>query len=262
MTRILTLATIVWLEMIRRKDLYVLLILLAALLLTLVSLNIFGLGSVVGHIKDVGFLMVWIMSWVLAVTCSTRELPQEETRRTIFSLLAKPVARHQVVIGKWLGSWSVVTGATLLFYLLVNFVVMAKGGRLPLLPLFQAFLLHAAALSVVTATGILFSTRTNQDAAVTLTYIATGAAFLIVPRTPQLFPYAKGMAGTILAVLYYLAPHFELFDMRRRVIHGYGPASWRIFLAVMAYGLLYCSLLLVIAAWMYRKKRFARNALY
>ena len=43
--RSLTIAHTVWLNMLRRKDLYVLFILLAALLLVVVSLNIFGLGK-------------------------------------------------------------------------------------------------------------------------------------------------------------------------------------------------------------------------
>ena len=44
MTRILAITRTVWLEMIRRKDLYVLLILLVTLLFILMSLNIFGDG--------------------------------------------------------------------------------------------------------------------------------------------------------------------------------------------------------------------------
>ena len=47
MTRILTLAWLVWLEMIRRKDIYVLLILLTAFLVTLMTLDLFGLGQAV-----------------------------------------------------------------------------------------------------------------------------------------------------------------------------------------------------------------------
>ena len=42
MTRILTVASVVWRDVIRRKDVYVLLILLGVLLVALVSMNLFG----------------------------------------------------------------------------------------------------------------------------------------------------------------------------------------------------------------------------
>jgi hypothetical protein len=56
-----------------------------------------------------------------------------------------------------------------------------------------------------------------------------------------------------------LLPHFELFDLRKRLVHDFGPVRWSIFGAVLAYGLL-LTLLFVLLAWLaYRHKRFARG---
>ena len=60
MLKIRTIAATVWLETLRKKDLYVLLILLSVLLLTLISLNIFGLGGMTRYIKDIGLLLAWV----------------------------------------------------------------------------------------------------------------------------------------------------------------------------------------------------------
>ena len=98
MIRILTLAWMVWLEMIRRKDIYVLLILLAAFLVTLMALNLFGLGRAVSYLKEIGMLLAWVCSWILAVSISARQLPQEERQGTIFPLLAKPVGRATITL--------------------------------------------------------------------------------------------------------------------------------------------------------------------
>ena len=71
MTRIGCIIRAVWLELLRKKDIYVLLILLGALLVTLVSLNIFGLGGLVTYVKDVGFFMAWLFAWIVIAVIAT-----------------------------------------------------------------------------------------------------------------------------------------------------------------------------------------------
>src|SRR3989339_2045007 len=115
MMRVLTIAHTVWLGIIRKKDIYVLLILLSTLLLALVSLNVFGLGGTVRYVKDLGLLAAWFFSWILAVNLSSRELPGEETNGTVFPLLAKPITRAELIAGKWLGTWTATTVATIGF---------------------------------------------------------------------------------------------------------------------------------------------------
>jgi len=261
LTRICTLACVVWLEVIRRKDVYVLLVLLTAVLLAVVSLDIFGLGGAIAYVKDIGLLGAWIFGWVLAIHVAARELPQEEDRGTIYPLLAKPVTRFQLLAGKCLGSWSIVCFASLVFYLLILLVVCMKGAGFEPVTLVQGYLLHSAALGILSAVAVLFSTRMNHDAAAAVSYVLTGAAFLVVPRIPVMLTHEKGFASVALNVLYHLLPHFELFDMRQRIVHGYPPIGWGVFCGIMAYGLVLI-LLFVLLAWLwYRKKRFSRSNL-
>lgn len=260
--RLCTIAWIVWMESIRRKDVYVLLILLGALLVALVSLDIFGLGGMIRYVADVGLLFAWGFGWILAIAIASRELPQEEERGTIFPLLARPVSRNEVVLGKWLGTWSVTVGATLLFYLLAWGVVKGMGGSLDAGALMQGFLLHAVALGILAATALCFSTRFNRDAAATLSFVLTGAAFVIVPRIPTLLVHQRGMSGVALFALYHLLPHFELFDLRKRIVHDFGPVSWSACSVLLVYGLLWVCLLLALACLAYGKKPISRGAMY
>jgi len=260
MTKILTIAHIVWLEVIRRKDVYVLLVLMGCLLATLVSLNVFGLGGVVSYILHIGLLMTWLFAWILAVNVSARELPQEEVRGTVFPLLAKPVTRLELVLGKWLGAWSVVTAALLLFYALVMVVVLARGGYARPLVLAQGFALHSVAVGVMAALAMAFSTRMNHDAAASLSYVVTAASFLVVPRIPAFIAIESGLHANLLMALYNLLPHFEVFDMRRRISFDYGPTPWIAFFEALAYGLALIVFLLTLAWLAYRHKRFSRAA--
>ena len=261
MTRTWTIAHMLWLEVIRRKDIYVLLVLMGCLLATLVSLNVFGLGGVVVYVMHIGLLMTWVFAWILTVNVSSRELPLEESRGTIFPLLAKPITRLELVLGKWIGAWSVVCAANLLFYMLVMAVVLARGGYVKPLVLAEGFVLHCAALSVVAALAVALSTRMNHDAAASTTYVITAASFLVVPRIPALMALETGIRANLLMLLYNILPHFEVFDLRRRISFDYGPAAWVSFFLVLGYGLSLTAVLLTVAWMAYRNKRFTRGSL-
>lgn len=261
MSRIRTIAYIVWMDMLRRKDVYVLLVLLAALLIVLISMNVFGLGGVVRYIKDIGILMAWIFSWLLAVTVSSRTIPQEESRGTIYPLLAKPVTRFEFVAGKWLGSWTIISAATAVFYLLVVGVVLLRGGSFSETALLQGYVLHCTALGIVTAITLAFSARMNPDAAASISFVLTATAFMVVPRIPEFLVRARGLHANLLMIMYHILPHFEVLDMRKRIVHNFGPEDWNIFLAQFLYGMLMTSAFVCIAWLAYRNKRFTRGSM-
>lgn len=259
MKRVATIAWTVWLETIRRKDLYVLLILLVALLLLLMGLNVFGLGTIVRYLADVGLLFTWLFSVILSVSITSRQLPQEEARGTIYPLLAKPITRWELLLGKWLGTWTASAAATLVFYVLVFAVAVLRGGTFRPECLAQAVLLHVLVLGCFSALALALSARMTYGAAASVAYVIIGAAFLIAPDVPELLVQVRGARAGLLFGLYYALPHFELFDLRQRLVHDWGAAPWSAVLGVLAYGLVWIALLLL-AAWMaYRRKRFARG---
>lgn len=261
MIRILTMAHTVWLEMLRRKDAYVLLILLGALLFVLMSADVFGLGSTVRYIADAGLLLSWVFSLILAITLVGRQLPTEQERGTIFPLLAKPVRRIEVLLGKWLGGWTAVSAATLTFYVLLVVIVWLRGGKLATVSLIQAIVLHITALAIVSALALALSTRMSFGAAATSAFVVLAASYLIVPRIPTLLANETGFRFEALLVLYYALPHFEFFDMRQRVIHGWGPVAWPTFSSLVLYGLVFVAIFLLLAWCGYRRKRFKRGGM-
>lgn len=259
MIRILSIASVAWLEIVRRKDAYVLLVVLGALVVGFMGVDAFGLEGAANYVKDVGFAAAWLFAWILAATMPARPLPQEQTRGTIFALLAKPVTRAHVIVGKWLGAWAAVAAATGFFYALVTGIVLARGGSLDPLTLLQAYLLHAAALALVSALGIALSTRLNHDAATALTFLITAAAFTLVPRVPRLLAFAHGPSSAALYVVYVLFPHFELLDLRQRLVNDWGPAPWPAVGAALLYAALLAGALLAVAWLAYRRRTFSRS---
>ncbi len=259
--RIWTLAGVVWLEMLRRKDVYVLLILLASLLGYLLSLEFFGSTAAVRYIWEAGLLMAWLFSWVLTVSLVTRQIPNEERTGTIFPLLSKPVSRNEMLLGKWFGGWTAASVATAAFYAAVIGVVLVRGGEVDPVTLIQGYLLHAAMLAILAGLALTLSTCLTREAAMTLTYIAAIVCFLFVPRVAEMLVFAEGAARVFVSGLYYGLPHFELFDMRRRMVHGWGAAPWSVVGGILLYAFLWTLGLLFASAAIYRNKSLRRDLL-
>lgn len=261
MKRVLTIAGAVWLGELRRKDVYVVLVLMPAFLVVLASVDVLGMGGIAGYVKEAGLLLAWLFAWIISVNISSRLLPEEESRRTVFSLLARPVTRAQVVLGKWLGSWTIASAATLLFYAALLGVVMLRDSAFIWIVLAQAISLHICMLAMLCALGTAFSSRLNRDAAATMTYAISLGSILILPRVPNLVMHATGLRQTGLMILYHAFPRFDLFDMRRRLVHDWGPVSAGTFVTVFAYGTVVTMALLLLGWIAYRRRRFSRGAL-
>ena len=53
---------------------------------------------------------------------------------------------------------------------------------------------------------------------------------------------------------YWIAPHAEFFDMRQRLVHGWGGVDPAVFLAAAGYGIAYALLLLLLARFLFERK--------
>ena len=112
MNTVWALAKLVVLEMIRRKDFYVLFVLTVLLTGVAGSVNLFNDRNIVRYLKEICLLLIWASGLFIAITCTARQIPAEREHRTIFPLLAKPVSRGQFLLGKFLGCW-IATGLAL-----------------------------------------------------------------------------------------------------------------------------------------------------
>jgi ABC-type transport system involved in multi-copper enzyme maturation permease subunit len=115
-------AGIVVKELYRRKDFYVLFVLTALITLLLGAVNFFNDPKIVRYLKEICLLLIWISSLVIAIGTAARQIPAECENRTIFPLLAKPVTRAQVILGKFLGCWMACGIALVVFYLFFGVV--------------------------------------------------------------------------------------------------------------------------------------------
>src|SRR5688500_6405530 len=157
MNKIFAIAGVVVKELFRRKDFYVLFIITVLLSVLMAGVNIFNEPRIARYVKELCLLLIWLSSLVIAITTAARQIPSEKEQRTLFPLLAKPVRRSQVLIGKFLGCWLACGGTLVCFYLFFGVLSSMREGHWPVLNYLQAMVLHWFMLGIVTAITILGS---------------------------------------------------------------------------------------------------------
>lgn len=245
-------------ELYRRKDFYVLFILTALITLVMGSVNVFHQENVGRYLKEICLFLIWASSLVIAITTTARQIPAERENRTLFPLLAKPVTRSQVVVGKFLGCWLASGFALLVFYFFFGVVTAAHEHEWPWVQYVQALLLHWFALGVVCAMtllgSILFAAPSSNT---TITLILCASILLIGRHLNKVALKCSEPAQTIVQTIYFAIPHLELFDVRDLIVHDWGTVPWLIWLGALVYATVYATLFLALACLAFRRKAIA-----
>ena len=252
-------ASVVLKELYRRKDFYVLFILTALITLLMGSVNIFDDDQVVRYLKEICLLLIWISTLVIAISAAARQIPAEREHRTIFPLLAKPISRPQMVVGKFLGCWIASGSAVAVFYLFFGLISGSREDALPIAAYFQAATLHWFLLGIVIAATLCGSVvLTTPSANVTICFLAVAGILLLGRHLHKVATRLAEPAGSVLSVVYYLLPHLEFFDIRRLIIHNLDPVAWSYYLLALGYGVVYMALFLGLTSVIFSRKTITR----
>jgi Cu-processing system permease protein len=242
-------------EMYRRKDFYVLLLLVVVITVLMGSINFFDDDKIARYLKSVCLLLIWISSLIIAITTIARQLPAEKESRTIFPLLAKPISRAQLLIGKFLGCWFACGVALFCFYGFFDCLGYSREKHWFFLNYLQAAVLHWMLLAVVIGMvefGSLVFAAPSSNGTICLVLVI-GILFVgrhlhhVALQTPE---PVRGIVTSI----YYLMPHLEWFNTQERSIHDWPLIEWGYFAIAVAYAFAYSAVLTFLSWLAFRRK--------
>ena len=251
----------------RDKVLYNLVVFAVLLMVVSYLLGQLTAGQDVKIIKDLGLAAISIFGLLIAVFIGIGLVWKEMERRSIYSLLAKPIRRHEFILGKYAGlSLTLcvnVAVMTLAFYAVLAYLdtqfpdtvraawpaPATDAGMLPAIGLIVVELL------LVTAIALFFSTFSGPflSAALTLGLWTIGhfnadlRNFEAVVESPAAAYAARG--------LYYVLPNFAAFDIKTQAVHAL-PVPAGYVATTAAYGVVYIALLLAGAITIFSKRDF------
>ena len=241
------------LEAIRRKDIYVMLILSGIIITVSGIFNAFGAPELKKFMVDVSLTIINIFTVIIAVLIGARQLPYELENRTLYPMLAKPVGRFQFLFGKFIGMLEMSSVALAMFFVVacISFILFG----VPLQKVFfQYIYLRWLSLFVICSMTLCLSLLLTHAATVTISLlICVGAAMfsrtlIIVHDSLSLWQQR------MLTALYWVFPHLDLFDISKRVIHGWLPVPAWALACMTLYAGIYTAIFLVIAHVRFRRQ--------
>ncbi|MDW8052772.1 MAG: ABC transporter permease [Armatimonadota bacterium] len=224
------------LETVRRKDLYVVLILTVLLTLGASAFRVFGVQGLEIFVKDVAFTAIGVMTTVLTVLIAARQIPEEMQRRTIYPLMARPITRGQLLIGKWATAFMTAGLCFLLLALIALGLLLTLG--ICVKPIFaQYVLLKLLGVGWLCAMVVALSLYLTPPANVTLSLIlAFGSG--VFNRLLLMAHWEHDLSALWLNLLYGVLPHYDYFDMSKKVVFDWDLAPWSVIGAMAGYALL------------------------
>jgi ABC-type transport system involved in multi-copper enzyme maturation permease subunit len=224
-------------------------------------------GQDVKIIKDLGLAATSLFGLFIAVFIGIGLVAKEVERRSVYSLLSKPIHLYQLVLGKYAGL-VLTLAVNVTVMLLALYVVLAymrwgvpenvvAGWDAPALDpaLVEAAFLIFVELALVTAIALFFSTFSTPilSAAFTfgLTIVGHYSSDLRNFQDVVDSPVAQRVAGGV----YWLLPHLAQFDVKAQVVHGQRVA-WTYVAFAVAYAALYIAMLIVVSMVVFSRRDF------
>ena len=217
--------------------------------------------------KDLGLSSIAIFGLFMSVFIGIGLVSKEVERKSVYALLAKPIRRADLVVGKYLGLVLTllvnVTVMTVALYAVLAYVGWGESAlartahEAPTLDpaMLKAVGLLFIQLMLVVATAVFFSTFSTPllSAAFTLGVYVAGNFSTDLRNFDQVI--GSSVVVALAHGMYYLIPNLSAFDVTAQVVHGV-PVGWRYLAVTGAYGLTYIAILLVISVAVFSRRDF------
>lgn len=211
-------------EAIRRRVLLVILLVGVLLVAFAPALEALSPRQELTVLRALTLGVIQMTSAVIAVVLTVYLIPNEIERRTIYTILSKPVRRWQFLIGKYLGA----VGALGLMMLLMTgimvlvFVVMKKTEDMnALMDMAKVPLAFFIQMSLLAAVSVFFSTFASPivniflSGGVYLVGTLFDSFFDVLSKNQDINPLLKGLV----TVLHAIVPNFQSFNVQNSAIN-------------------------------------------
>ena len=241
-------------QAVRDRILYAILIFALVLLAGSTILVTISVGGEEKIIKDLGLACISIFGLLIAIFLGIGLVSKEIERRTVYTILSKPIHRHQFILGKYLG---------LVMTLLVNVGVMGlgligltsfwEGTSSPRLLL--AILFIFLELMLVTALALLFSAFSSPALSAIFTLCLFVAGHLSADLRLFAAHYGGGASRLLAEALYFLLPNLSRLNLKDQAVHTIGIDGGTTVLSSL-YASCYIAALLLAAMAIFQRRDF------
>lgn len=204
---------------------------------------------------DIGIAAINILSVIVAIFVGTGLINKEIEKRTVLTLIAKPISRAEFIVGKHLGLSGVlavlVMAMTTIYFVMLNISQIAY----PPGAILVAILYLLIELSLLTAAALLFGVFTSSILATFLTF----AVYLMGHLSQDILKLGKISENPefqrVTEIFYLVLPDLSRLNLKNEAVYGLLPNQSTL-LSSATYGLFYTGLLLAIAVLIFSRREF------
>jgi ABC-type transport system involved in multi-copper enzyme maturation permease subunit len=241
-------------EAVRDRILYLLLFFAALSIIVSRILALLTVGDRVKIIKDVGLASISLFGALMAILIGTGLVYKEIEKRTIFTLISKPMRRYEFLLGKFFGL--VLTLFVMLLLMSVIFLALVFFHTYTIeWKLLLAILYIFIELILITAVSILFSSFSTPilSSLFSLCFYLIGHFSWSLETLIKKIP--AGLFKVLAEIVYTVLPDLENFNYKTEVVHGlHIPAQALLYSA--AYGIVYTVFIMALAVLVFRRRDF------
>jgi len=248
---LLTIANATFREAVRSRSFLILLLLFAVGVL--LSRIVGWISGTDGHIVTANLVasLQAVIGVLVAVATGTALVHNEIQQRTLYTVISRPLARWQFVVGKFVG----LCGALLLgqvAMLVIGLIYLAATGATVHGVMVIAGLLTAVEVCVMAGVSLMWTALSSPLLAAVLG-LATYALGHAVHSLPGLINHLHGWQQPVAIGLASLIPDLGMFTFRDRAVYG-EPMSQQDWIA-LPYAAAWILLLVVISIMVFRRKQ-------
>jgi ABC-type transport system involved in multi-copper enzyme maturation permease subunit len=249
-----TLATNTMREAIRSRVLYTLLFFAVVLIGTGVLLSTLSYVESTRILQSVGLAAIRLFGAAIAIFIGIGLIHREVERRTIYTILSKPISRAEFLLGKYLGLVATIWLQVAIMGAAFAVVSLLTGAPLTH-QLAMALVLAAAELALVVAFATLFSCFTTPMLAALFTTGLYAVGHLARDLRDLGTKSDLESVRLFSSALYRVLPDLESFNVTTQALHSLPlPGSEVVF--ALLYGAGYSALLLMLAVVVFERRDF------
>ncbi len=261
MKQIFSIATTTVGEAVRRRVLLVILLVGVLFLAIAPGLGVLSARSEDTVLKGMMLGIIQLTSAVIAIVLTVYMLPNEIERRTIYTILCKPVQRWQFLIGKYLGAVMALGLMMVLMAIVMVFVFCVQKGNVNV-PAIAAVVkapgLFFVQMSLLAAVAICFSTFVSP----LVNFFLSGGLYLVgslfapffktLSENPSTPTFAKATANAVNTIL----PNFSYYNVQNPIINPTSEIQneTQYYINVTGYGLFYIGILLIVGILIFDRR--------
>ena len=207
-------------EALRKKILNVVMLVAVGMIIFSVSFAFFSAREELTIIKSMGLGVVAIAGMFIAVVLGINLVPAEIEKRTIYTILSKPVRRHEFLLGKFLGALITILVNLLLMSLVFMVMVTWKNQWHPELALLKGILMIFFQLLLLSSVALVFSVFTTP----VVNFFLTSAVYMVGSLSEITLSMSRGEGKNPLVkgfywLVHYAVPNFANFFTQNPLIH-------------------------------------------